>query len=75
MRIFKNFMDNIGEDKRWNGRTQSGASWSPDQLRHDLRLQVESVAAEDRAEGRRQEVPVPDESSTKVLERSGSRSS
>jgi hypothetical protein len=50
VRIFSNFMQNISEGNRWNGRTQSGASWSPDQLRRDLRLQVETVRVEDRAE-------------------------
>lgn len=43
MRIFSDFMDNIGEGKRWPGRTQSSISWSPEQLQEDLRRQVEST--------------------------------
>jgi hypothetical protein len=50
MGIFSNFMKNIGEDERWSGRTQSGASWSPEQLRRGLRLQVETVTIEDRTD-------------------------
>jgi hypothetical protein len=36
MGIFSDFMKNIGEDERWSGRTQSGVSWSPEQLRRDF---------------------------------------
>lgn len=32
MGFFSYFMENIDEDGRWNGRTQSGVSWSPEQL-------------------------------------------
>jgi hypothetical protein len=76
VRIFSNFMQNISEDNRWNGRTQSGASWSPDQLRRDLRLQVETVRVEDRAEDgtlpTSREVATHAESRVRELEHSGS---
>jgi hypothetical protein len=40
LEIFSQFIKGIGEGQRWSGRTQSSASWSPEQLRHDLRLQL-----------------------------------
>jgi hypothetical protein len=43
MGIIANLKKNIGEGERWNGRTQSEASWSPEQLRRALRLPEESV--------------------------------
>jgi hypothetical protein len=78
MGIFSNFMKNIGEDERWNGRTQSGASWSPEQLRRNLRLQLETIKEEDQTNGTlliSQEIWTQTESNVRVMERSGSRSS
>ena len=78
MGIVSNFMKNIGEDKRWSGRTQSGAGWSPEQLRRDLRLQLETVKIEDQTDGTLpiyQEISAHAESTARVMERSGSRSS
>ena len=78
MGMISNFMKNIGEDERWSGRTQSGASWSPEQLRRDLRLQLETVKVEDQSDGILpicQEISTHAESSVRVMMRSGSRSS
>ena len=78
MGIVSNFMKNIDEGERWCGRTQSGASWSPEQLRRDLRLQLETVKIEDQTEGTLpfgQEISTPIESNVRVMECAGSRSS
>jgi hypothetical protein len=77
MGIISNFMKSIGEDERWSGRTQSGASWSPEQLRRDLRLQLETVKIGDQTESTvpsSQEISTHAESNVMVMERSGSRS-
>lgn len=75
MGIFSNFMKNIGEDERWSGRTQSGASWSPEQLYRDLRLQFDTVEIEDQT-GRTlpicQEISTHSGSNVRVMERAGS---
>jgi hypothetical protein len=78
MGIFSNFMNNIGEDERWSGRTQSGASWSPEQLRRDPRLQLETVKIEDQTDGTLpfgQGISTHIESNVRVMECAGSRSS
>jgi hypothetical protein len=36
-RWFTGFMQGCSEEQRWNGRTQSFESRSPEQLRHDRR--------------------------------------
>jgi hypothetical protein len=77
MGIFSNFVKNISEDERWNGRTQSGTSWSPEQLRQDLRLLVETVKIQDQTDGTPpicQERPALAESNVRGMQRSGSRS-
>jgi hypothetical protein len=77
MGLFSNFITNIGEGKRWNGGTQSGASWSPEQLRQDLRLQVETVKIEDHLDGTPpicEETHGDAESQVRVMQRSGSQS-
>lgn len=42
-RVLKGLTEGIGEGKRWNGRTQSSESWSPEQLHRDLHLQVDKA--------------------------------
>jgi hypothetical protein len=77
MGIFSNFMKNIGEEERWSGRTQSGASWSTEQLRRDLRLQLETVKIEDETVVTLpigQEISTHAESNVRVAERSGRQS-
>ena len=77
MGIVSNAMKGIGEGERWNGRTQSGASWSPEQLGRELRLQVEAVTIEDPTDGNLPvcpEIPIHAESSVRAREHSGSRS-
>ena len=77
MDIFSNFLKNIGESGRWNGRTQSSVSWSPEQLRQDLRTQVETVGIEDRGDDLLptcQEIPTIAESGVGVMEHSGGQS-
>jgi hypothetical protein len=39
-RAIASLNEQMGEGRRWSGRTQSRASWSPEQLRHQLRLPV-----------------------------------
>jgi hypothetical protein len=78
MGIISTFTENIGENARWNGRTQSDASWSPEQLGRDLRMQVDTVKIEDRTNGTLsicREIPTHIESNVTVMEHSGSRSS
>ena len=78
MGIFSNFMKNMGEDERWSGRTQSGASWSPEQLDRGLRLQLETVKIEDHTVGTlpiSQEISTHTESNVNMVELSGSQSS
>jgi hypothetical protein len=78
MGIISNFMKNIGEDERWSGRTQSGASWSPEQFRQGLWLQLETIKIEDQSDGTLpicREISTHAESSVRVMQRSGSRSS
>jgi hypothetical protein len=78
MGIFSNFMKNIGEGERWCGRTQSGASWSPEQLRRDLQLQLETVKVDDQTEGTLpfgREISTHIESNVRTMECTGSRSS
>ena len=75
MGIFSNFMKNIGEDERWSGRTQSGASWSPEQLYRDLRLHFDTVEIEDQTGGTQpicQEISTHAGSNVRVMERAGS---
>jgi hypothetical protein len=51
MGIIADLKKNIGEGERWSGRTQSEASWSPEQLRRALRLPVQSVSVAGQTEG------------------------
>ena len=57
MGIFSTFMENIGENARWNGRTHSDASWSPEKRCRDLRMQVATVEIEDRTSGNLSKLP------------------
>jgi hypothetical protein len=44
------FTEGMAEGNRWSGRTQSRDSWSPEQLRRQLGLQVaEVLTSEERA--------------------------
>jgi hypothetical protein len=51
MGIIADLKKNIGEGERWNGRTQSEASWSPEQLRRELRRPAQSVGIAGQTEG------------------------
>lgn len=76
MGIFTNFMRHIAEDERWSGRTQSGASWSSEQLRRDLRLQLETVEVGGKTDGAlpiHQEISPPSASNVRLMESSRSR--
>ena len=42
-RAVASIADNVGEGKRWSGRTQSRDSHSPEQLRHAYRLKMEDA--------------------------------
>jgi hypothetical protein len=49
-RALSNVTENIGEGRRWSGRTQSSESRSPEQLRHENRLKVDgAVRSQDQA--------------------------
>jgi hypothetical protein len=41
-RALANVAENIGEGRRWSGRTQSSESRSLEQLQHEYRLQLRS---------------------------------
>jgi hypothetical protein len=48
-RALTRFFEDIGEGKRWTGRTQSSESWSGEQLRQEPRMQGIAGSIEDRA--------------------------
>jgi hypothetical protein len=70
-RALASWAEHIGEDSnRWNGRTQSMASRSPEQLHRELHLQVEALNFADGTE--RPSVAVSPEVSTHEKAMAGS---